>query len=250
MPLEILQGVCIALYIGASIAQSKAHIQAPLAWMATGLHIVSACLALGDMNHFSLNAVHAINFSTAFLMLGFLINSLKNHIAVLGLVLYPFAALCNLIALITPIPPGEPISMAVMFHILLSVFAFSTIALAALQAVLIQTLRLRLKNRQINTLHSIMPPLQTLEKMLFQTIGIGMLILSTAIVTGAYFVDGFFSAALISKTTLTSMAWALFSSLLIGRYWFNWGGQLAVRITLAGYGLLFIGFIGLKIFVG
>jgi ABC-type uncharacterized transport system permease subunit len=102
----------------------------------------------------------------------------------------------------------------------------------------------------MNALDSMMPPLQTLDKILFQTIGFGTLVLSTAIITGAYFVDHFFSPTLIPKTTLTLMAWALFSMLLIGRYWLGWGGQLAVRMTLAGYGFLFLGFIGVKLLFG
>lgn len=250
MQIEILQAGCIAIYTAASIAQGKKQIQASLAWLGCSLHIVNACLALGNIDYFSLNAAHAVNFSTAILVLGFLISSLRNDILILGLVLYPFAAISNLIAIISPIPPGEPISIAIMIHILLSVVAYSIIALGALEAVLIQILRYRLKNRKVNAIDSMMPPLQTLEKILFQTIGSGTLVLSTAILTGAYFVDHFFSPELIPKTTLTLMAWGLFSTLLIGRHWLNWGGQLAVRITLAGYGLLFLSFIGIKLLFG
>ena len=247
MQIELLQAGCIAVYAAASIAQGKKQIQASLAWLGCSLHIVNACLALGNIDSFSLNAAHALNFSTAFVMLGFLVSSLRNDILILGLVLYPFAAISNLIAIISPIPQGEPISIAIMIHILLSVVAYSIIALGALEAVLIQILRYRLKNRKVNAIDSMMPPLQTLEKILFQTIGSGTFVLSTAILTCAYFVDNFFSSELIPKTTLTLMAWGLFSALLVGRHWLNWGGQLAVRITLAGYGLLFLGFIGIKL---
>lgn len=250
MQIEILQGVSIALYAGASIAHNHKQTQVSLAWLACSLHIISASLALGGINSFSLNAAHAVNFSTAFLVLGFLLSSIRNNTAILGIVLYPFAAIFNLIAILSELPSGEPISGAIMAHILLSVIAFSIIALGALEAVLIQILRFRLKNRKMNAIDSMMPPLQTLEKILFQTIGSGTFALSIAILTGAYFVDNFFSIDLVPKTALTLMAWTLFSVLLIGRHWLGWGGQLAVRITLAGYGLLFVGFIGVKLFFG
>ncbi len=249
MQIEILQASCIAIYIAASITPHKKHTQTSLAWLGCSLHIVSTYLALSDMHFFPLNAIHAINFSTAFLILGFLVSNLKNDISILGLVLYPFAAICNLLAIISPTPQGETISIAIMIHIMLSVIAYSILALGALEASLIQVLRYRLKNKKTNTIDSIMPPLQTLEKILFHTITSGTLILTTAIITGAYFVENFFSFELIPKTTLTLMALGLFSILLIGRYRFNWGGQLAVRMTLAGYGFLFLGFIGVKIFV-
>lgn len=243
----LFQFAAIVLYVIACLLKNQRTAQQSLAWLACALHIISSTAKLGGLDDFALNAAHAVNFSTAILVLGFLISSLSKDIIVLGIALYPFAALCNLIAIFSPLPAGQAISSGLMVHILLSVIAFSIIALGALEAGLIQILRYRLKNHKMSGRMSMFPPLQTLDTLLFQTILCGTLVLSAAILTGAYFVDQFFSPELIPKTALTLMAWLLFSVVLAGRTKLGWGGQVVSRITLTGYFLLLLGFIGVKL---
>jgi len=247
--IELLQILSLSFYIAATLSVYRGHQQTSFAWLACIIHIYGALVELGGSSQFSMNGAYAVYFSTAFVVLGFLMSNLRNNIHILGFFLYPFAALSNVFALVAPLPTGHEISFALKSHILLSIIAFSTIALGALEAILIYILRNRLKNHKTNALDSFMPPLQTLETLLFQTISIGTLILSAAIITSALFVDNFFAIALLPKTLLTFMAWGLFTVLLIGRRFFGWRGQLVIRITLVGYGLLLISFIAAKLLV-
>lgn len=248
MQIEIVQAVSIVMYIIASMTQSNKQVNITMAWFACAFHLISSTLALGGTSAFALNAVQAINFSTAILVLGFLVSSIRNDILIIGKALYPFAATGILIAMVTPKPHGIVITPGIMAHILISVVAFSIMALAAVEATLIQLIRARLKKHKVSAINKMIPPLQTLEAMLMQTIRCGLIILSAAILTGAYFVEQFFSLQLIPKTTLTLMAWLLFSILLIGHSWFGWAGRVVTRVTLTGYFLLLLGFIGVKWF--
>ncbi len=248
MQIEILQAVSILLYVIASFTQANKQMNNTMAWLACAFHLVSATLALGGTDGFALSAAQAINFSTAFVVLGFLVSSTRHDIQILGKPLYPFAVTFILIAMVAPKPAGIQITPQIMIHILISVVAFSIMALAALEAVLIQLIRFRLKNHKMNAINSMVPPLQTMEKLLIQTIKSGLILLSASIITGAYFVEQFFSLQLVPKTTLTLMAWLLFSILLAGNSWLGWGGKVLTRVTLAGYFLLLLGFIGVKWF--
>ena len=45
---------------------------------------------------------------------------------------------------------------------------------------------------------------------------------------------------------LSIIAWAVFGTLLVGRWRFGWRGRTAVRLTLAGFVLLVLGYFGTK----
>lgn len=133
-------------------------------------------------------------------------------------------------------------------HIVLSIFAYSILFMAALHAILLviqnKALKHRSKSRSILTA---MPPLQTMESVLFDFIGFGFILLSLAIVSGFLSLDNMFAQHVMHKTILTIMAWCIFGTLLAGHYWRGWRGQRAIRFTLLGFGLLLLGFYGSKL---
>jgi ABC-type uncharacterized transport system permease subunit len=40
------------------------------------------------------------------------------------------------------------------------------------------------------------------------------------------------------------MAWGVFATLLVGRYFYGWRGLNAVRATIFGFSLLFLAYVG------
>ena len=147
----------------------------------------------------------------------------------------PYQALSHL-------PPGAE------GHIVLSIFAYSVLFMAALHAILLVIQNNALKHRsKSRSILSTMPPLQTMESVLFDFIGIGFLLLSLAIVSGFLSLDNMFAQHVVHKTILTLMAWGIFGTLLAGHHWRGWRGQRAIRFTLMGFGLLLLGFYGSKL---
>ena len=126
----------------------------------------------------------------------------------------------------------------------------SVLFMAALHALLLSVQSRGLKHRSPSSSRSllkVLPPLQTMETVLFDFISAGFGLLSLAIISGFLTLDNMFAQHLVHKTILTLLAWCIFGVLLIGHYWRGWRGQRAVRFTLAGFGILLLGFYGSKL---
>lgn len=131
-------------------------------------------------------------------------------------------------------------------HILLSMGAAALLFAAAVTAGLLVYLDRRLRKRRLADLPSVLPPLDTLERVMFRLIGAGFVLLTLALLTGFIFVTNLFAQHLIHKTVLSLVAWVLFGVLLIGRFRYGWRGRAAVRWTLWGFGFLVVAYFGVK----
>ena len=94
-----------------------------------------------------------------------------------------------------------------------------------------------------------LPPLLTLEQLLFSCVSSGFTLLSAALVTGAIFSEQHTGVAFnwSHKTIFVISSWAIFGTLLFGRLRYGWRGRFAANWTLAGFLFLFLGYIGTRI---
>lgn len=132
-------------------------------------------------------------------------------------------------------------------HILLSIFAYSVLTIAAIQAALLALQDHHLRHHKTNGLIMQLPALQVMEQLLFELIWIGVVLLSIAILTGIFFIEDMFAQHLVHKTILSITAWCLFTTLLAGRHLLGWRGTTAIRWTGGGYVLLMLAFFGSKL---
>lgn len=132
-------------------------------------------------------------------------------------------------------------------HVLISVSAYSILILAALQAVLLRVQDSHLHGKHPGGFVRLLPPLQTMERLLFQIIGIGFLLQSLSLLTGFIFLEDMFAQHLVHKTVLSVAAWVVFAVLLWGRWRFGWRGRVAIRWTLTGVLFLLIAYLGSKL---
>lgn len=254
----ILAGLAAALlYIVASLILGRqlARREAPntllilaLGLVALPLHLVSVHAAIYQPEGLNLGLFHVISlvgWLIATLAIGM---SLYQPVVTLTLGAFPLAALGILLSLFgnAPYEPLSDLSHGAESHILLSILAYSVLTIAAAQAVLlaIQDRHLRQHKRGIlNTL----PPLVTMERLLFDLIAVGVALLTLAILTGFLTLQNFFAQHLAHKTAFTLTSWVVFAVLLAGRHWMGWRGATAIRFTLWGFALLLLGFYGSKI---
>jgi ABC-type uncharacterized transport system permease subunit len=131
-------------------------------------------------------------------------------------------------------------------HILLSMGAAALLFAAAVTAVLLVFLDRRLRTRRIADLPKVLPPMDSVEKVMFRLIGGGFVLLTLALLTGFIFVTNLFTQHLVHKTVLSLIAWVIFGVLLIGRTRYGWRGRAAVRWTLSGFGFLLLAYFGSK----
>jgi ABC-type uncharacterized transport system permease subunit len=135
---------------------------------------------------------------------------------------------------------------ALTAHILLSMGAAALLFAAAVTALLLVFLDRRLRKRRLSDLPSALPPLDTLETVMFRLIAAGFVLLTLALLTGFVFVTDLFAQHLLHKTVLSLIAWVLFGILLIGRGRYGWRGRSAVRWTLSGFAALALAYFGSK----
>jgi ABC-type uncharacterized transport system permease subunit len=166
----------------------------------------------------------------------------------LGVFVLPMAALAALVRTFAPVDGGvvgfgEP---GLQAHILLSILAYSLFAIAAVQAILLAIQNRHLRNRHPGGFIRALPPLDTMEQLLFQMIAVGYVLLTLALVSGVHYLHDIFAQHLVHKTALSIFAWVLFSVLLWGRHYFGWRGRTAIRWTLGGFLVLMLAYFGSK----
>lgn len=176
--------------------------------------------------------------------------SWKEPVRSLGLALYPLAGIAAAWAAAFPTPlEAAPVAdWKLRWHIVLSLFSAGLLTIAAVQAgALALQDRLLHRHELSRLLLRGMPPLQTMERLLFQLIAIGFALLSLTLLSGLWFLHDWFAQHLAHKTLLSITAWLIFGVLLWGRWRHGWRGHTAIRWTLAGYAVLILAYFGSKL---
>lgn len=189
--------------------------------------------------------------SLMFLSVGAMVilSSLRRPIENLLIVPFPLAAVAIVASLIfkDTYAPLATLSHGFVAHIILSIIAYSLLTIAALQALLLAFGDYELRHRRLAVMRAL-PPLQTMEGLLFELLWGGLIFLSASIGTGFFYLGNREAMApgLMHHTIITLGAWVVFAVLLWGRYQLGWRGQIASRWTLAGFALLVLGYFGSK----
>lgn len=160
----------------------------------------------------------------------------------------PLAAVCVLLPLLIPSQhilanAGLP---AFRFHLLMAMLAYSLFTLAALHAILMAVTEKRLHRGRMTPLFAGLPPLLTMEKLLFRLIHIAFFLLTLTLASGILFSEQIFGKALPfnHKTVFALLSWIIFAWLLAGRHFRGWRGRIALRWTLAGFVTLLLAYVG------
>jgi ABC-type uncharacterized transport system permease subunit len=223
-----------------------------LTWVAAAalaLHAaaLSGQLLQGGALHIGVSeALSLFAWQTALLLWIF---SWREPVAVNGLLIYPLSGVFAACAAAWPSPIADvdPLSWKVSLHVLISLLAAGVLTLAAVQAVALAIQERLLRNHAIASRSGHLPPLQLMERLLFQMVGVGFGLLSLTLLTGFWFIDDWLAQHLAHKTVLSIIAWVVFGVLLWGRWRHGWRGRIATRWALSGYGLLILAYFGTKV---
>lgn len=175
-------------------------------------------------------------------------SALKSPLENLYLLLFPATLVVLLLAqTIASTRPSElNLAPGLGIHILISILSYSLMSIAALQALL-----LAWQNRQLHLHHpggrlKTLPPLQTMEELLFRLLLTGFVLLSAGLITGFFYTEDFFAQHLAHKTVFSLIAWLVYAILLWGHYRIGWRGKVAIYWTLSGFAALMLAFWGTK----
>jgi ABC-type uncharacterized transport system permease subunit len=198
-----------------------------------------------DLNLGFFNAVSLVAWTIALLLM---LSALTKPVENLGIVLFPFAALAIILEIRYPSVKllGGAAAWELRVHVLISILAYSLLTLASFQALLLAIQDHHLRHRHPGGFVRALPPLQTMETLLFEMIGVGFFLLSLSLVSGFMFLEDMFHQRLVHKTVLSIIAWVVFGVLLWGRYRFGWRGRTAIIWTVAGFAVLMLAYFGSK----
>ncbi len=195
-----------------------------------------------------------LGFFTIFSLVGWLvallllISTIRQPIECLGILVLPFTALALALGQISDQHHylAHTLDSGLKFHIIISILAYSLLSIAMVQALLLYIQDAQLHNKHPGGFIRSLPPLQTMETLLFRMIGLGFIVLSVSLISGMVFIDDLFAQHLVHKTVLSIIAWLLFAVLLGGRWQFGWRGRIAIRWAMSGFIMLMLAYFGSK----
>ena len=164
-----------------------------------------------------------------------------------GMVMPVAAVFAFLPALFAPAPMLPNTELATFrVHLLLSMLAYSLFTIASLHVLLMALLERRLHGGELPAALQKLPPLLTMETLLFRIITAGFVLLTLTLATGIIFTEELFGKALRlnHKTVFGILSWFIFAALLGGRQLYGWRGRIAVRWTLTGFLMLVLAYVG------
>lgn len=212
------------------------------------LHSVMLYFELFDAGVLNMSFFNAVSLAAWTIAGLLLISALSKPVENLAILALPLAAITVLLDLRFPGSRllSEGANWALRVHVLTSMLAYSLLTLASAQAILTAIQDVQLRRHRPGGFVRALPPLQTMEALLFEMISLGFVLLSVALATGFHFLDDMFAQHLVHKTVLSIVAWIAFAVLLWGRYRFGWRGRTALRWTLVGFAVLMLAYFGSK----
>ena len=192
---------------------------------------------------------HTVSLVMWLIVLLYLLAATVRPVTNLGIIVLPLAILALLVGALLPgnyvLARGMPL---MNLHIAVAVLAYSLLALSGIQALIINSQEKALRNHQSSYLNKQLPPLETMESLLFSMITLGFGLLTLTILSALLFFEQIFDRpfALTHHIVFSTGAWLVFGIFLLGHWRWGWRGRNAVHWTLGGVILLVLGYFGTK----
>ncbi|MPW15951.1 inner membrane protein YpjD [Paraburkholderia sp. CNPSo 3157] len=239
--------------------------------MTTRIVLLAALLAHGVLLHTTIFPHDAMVFGFAFALsamfwLGagiYWIESFFFPLDGLRLLVLPLACVASLLPLLFSGVHVLSYAADPLFklHFLIANVAYGLFVIAALHAVLMLLVERRLHAMRGGTLArqgaaaangwlsswlDTLPPLLTLETLLFRLIGAGFVLLTLTLLSGILFNEQLADRALQldHKTVFAILSWIMFGALLTARKVSGWRGRAALRWVLASFVALLLAYVG------
>jgi ABC-type uncharacterized transport system permease subunit len=192
---------------------------------------------------------HAVSLIMWLVTVLYLVTSIARPLTTMGVVLLPLTIVAILISALLPgsavVAHDRPL---MHMHIAVAVLAYSLLALAGVQALLVNNQEKALRQHQSSWLGKQLPALETMESLLYSMIWAGFLLLTLTLFSGVLFSEQVFGKPLVFNhhIVLSAGAWLVFATFLFGHWRWGWRGRNAVHWTLAGLVMLVLGYFGTK----
>ena len=199
---------------------------------------------------FNLGFFNALSLIFWLTVLVYWLANLKHQLESLHAFVLPPAALFALLPALTSTnhfisQASQPLFIA---HIGIALLAYSLFTFAALHALLMTIAERSLHNKPTLIKLPSFPPLMVMEGLLFRVITLGFVLLTITLISGMFFSEQLYGKPLefTHKIVFSIASWLIYGWLLFGRYQYGWRGKKAINITLIGFVLLLLAYVGSK----
>lgn len=133
-----------------------------------------------------------------------------------------------------------------LWHIILAMFSYSIFGLAALQAGVLSYQLRCLRHQPSSPLLAKLPPVETMQNLMFMLISLGFAALTLAIMLGVVFYEQG-GKLLLGKGSFTFFAWAIYASLLLAHFKLGLKLRSGILWTLLAWVGLTLAYFGTKL---
>lgn len=209
-----------------------------------GLLLQHSSFIGGGLNVSVINAASLVACCVSVLMFLLL---LIRPLASLAVVIMPLAALALGMDLAVPrtqiLSQSLPLGLGV--HIALALIAYSLFSIATVQALLLAFAERKLRQR--HPIMHFLPPLPTMETVMFQLTLLAFVLLTLSLALGALYIEDIRGQHLAHKIVFSMLAWSVFAVLVVGRWRYGWRGRHGVKYVTVGFVLLALAYFGTKV---
>ncbi len=139
--------------------------------------------------------------------------------------------------------PGEVMAVVhspyAPVHWALGIAAYALFGVAVVHAAMLDAAERQMRQRAVSGMLGV--PLLSLERLTFNFVEAGFVVLTLAIVLGVFSLGRF---TWDHKTVLSMASWATFAALIVGRRTRGWRGRQATRWVYAGAVLMLLAYVG------
>ena len=136
-------------------------------------------------------------------------------------------------------------------HVFVSLLAYATLVVTAIQALSILKLDRSLKQGDATTFVKLMPPLETVEATAMYLLRFGLGLLTLSVLSGFIMLwQEIQPGRYWTHMGLAVACWVLYTAVVIGQLLFGWRGQTSAKLSLSAFLVLLAGFLGLSVTFG
>jgi ABC-type uncharacterized transport system permease subunit len=178
----------------------------------------------------------------------FITNSFIKNLLFLPVVCFVSAFIIS-IDLFFPATTGISVNMSVgmVSHIILSLVAFGVLSISMLYACQLAYIKYQLKQKSRMLIGGHLPPLLSVERILFQLMTIGTALLTAALISGFIFIPNMFADGYAHKTILSSIALCCYLACIVLHHFIGLKARVTIAFNLFGLLLLTLGYFGSRL---
>lgn len=216
-------------------------------------HILSTIHRYNSLGHLPItNMRESLSFFSLVVVGAFIYFERKYRVAILGSFVLPLALLMILVSSALPVGVEQlhPVLKSSWFwiHTLLAFVSYAAFTISCGVAIMYLIQQHFLKKKHFGELFRKLPSLETLDDINYRCLTVGFPLLTVGIISGAIWSEQAMGSYWNwdPKQTWSLVTWFIYAALLHGRLTTGWRGRKAALLSILGFIVLLITFIGMK----